>query len=113
MEALFIELPPFEKHRSEYFSDNEFQQFQRMLLEQPACGDVIQHTGGLRKVRFGDLRRGKGKRGGIRVIYYWWIEKSHFLLFTLYDKDQKDDLSQQQLEILRGMLEKLKRGETL
>lgn len=111
MEALFVELPPFERYRAGYLTDDEFREFQLMLLKNPACGDVIQHTGGLRKVRFGDGRRNKGKRGGIRVIYYWYLEKSHFLLFTLYDKDQKDDLTKAQRDSLREMLEQArKRG---
>jgi len=109
MEALFVELPPFERHRAEYLTDDEFRAFQQMLLKNPECGDVIQHTGGLRKVRFADSRRQKGKRGGIRVIYYWYLEKSHFLLFTLYDKDQKDDLTKAQQDLLRGMLEQAKK----
>lgn len=70
-------------------------------------------TWGLRKVRFADDRRGKGKRGGLRVIYYWWLEKSHFLLFVIYDKDKKDDLSRNEREMLRRMLEILKQGGTL
>ncbi|WP_203521958.1 toxin [Sodalis sp. dw_23] len=113
MDAVFIELPPFERLRKTYLADDEYRSFQQMLLNNPQCGVVIQHTGGLRKVRFGDVRRGKGKRGGIRMIYYWWIEKSHFLLFTLYDKDELDDLSKPQRETLREMLEKLKREATL
>ncbi|MCL2892356.1 MULTISPECIES: type II toxin-antitoxin system RelE/ParE family toxin [Brenneria] len=113
MEAIFVELPFFERHRAEYLSDDEYRDFQQMLLAYPQCGDVIQHTGGLRKVRFGDNRRGKGKRGGIRVIYYWWIEKSHFLLFTVYGKNEQDDLSKQQREILRHMLDRLKKGQSI
>ncbi|MCT2385697.1 type II toxin-antitoxin system RelE/ParE family toxin [Erwinia pyrifoliae] len=109
MEALFVELPPFERYRAEYLNDDEFREFQQQLLKNPLCGDVIQKTGGLRKVRFADSRRNKGKRGGIRVIYYWYLEKSHFLLFTLYDKDQKDDLTTTQREQLREMLEQAKK----
>ncbi|WP_413737111.1 toxin [Sodalis sp. RH21] len=94
-------------------TDEEFRQFQQMLLTDPGSGDVIQHTGGLRKVRFADARRGKGKRGGIRVIYYWWLEHSHFLLFTLYDKDEKADLTRLQRDMLRTMCDILKRGKAL
>ncbi|WES68545.1 toxin [Superficieibacter sp. HKU1] len=113
MDALFIELPPFERHRAEYFSDEEFRAFQQFLLKNPTCGDVIPDAGGLRKVRFLDSRRNKGKRGGIRVIYYWYLEKSHFLLFTLYDKDQLDDLTTQQRNVLRQLLEQAKqRGKS-
>ena len=54
--------------------------------------DVIEGTGGLRKLWHGDPRRGKGKRGGLRVIYYWWDSGAQFWLFTLYDKDEMDDL---------------------
>ena len=59
----------------------------------PDAGDVIKGTGGLRKLRFADPRRGKGKRGGLRVIYYLWAGGSQVWLFTIYDKDEADDLS--------------------
>ncbi|AVR05927.1 hypothetical protein [Pluralibacter gergoviae] len=108
MDALFIELPPFERHRAEYFSDDDFKAFQQMLLHNPCAGDVIRGAGGLRKIRFADPRRNKGKRGGIRVIYYWYAEKSHFLLFTLYDKEQQDDLTAHQRNILSHLLEQAK-----
>ncbi len=62
-------------------------------MEAPEAGDEIPGTGGLRKLRFGDKRRGKGKRGGLRVIYYWWERGGQFWLFTLYDKDEVDDLT--------------------
>ena len=53
MEALFVELPPFERHRAEYFTDDEFREFQQMLLKNPVCGDVLQHTGGLQGTIWG------------------------------------------------------------
>ncbi|CAH2811815.1 MAG: unnamed protein product [uncultured Caballeronia sp.] len=55
--------------------------------------DVIKGTVGLRKLRFGSSKRGKGKRGGIRVIYYYWISGQQVWLFSLYCKDEMDDLS--------------------
>jgi hypothetical protein len=66
---------------------------------------VIEGTGGLRKVRQPDPRRGKGKRGGLRVIYYWWLGGGQFWLFTVYDKDQADDLSTEQRKLLKRMLD--------
>jgi hypothetical protein len=69
MKALFIELPPFERHRQSYLNDESFREFQKMLMQNPESGDVIEGTGGLRKVRYADEKRGKGKRGGLRVIY--------------------------------------------
>lgn len=92
MQALFIELPAFERHRECYLDDEGFRQLQAELLENPAAGAVIPGTGGLRKMRFGDERRGKGKRGGLRVIYYYWTGGPEFLLFTLFDKDEMADL---------------------
>ena len=65
---------------------------------------MIEGTGGLRKLRFVDVRRGKGKRGGLRVIYFWWAAGLQFCLFPLYDKDERDDLSPQQRKVLRAML---------
>jgi len=71
MKALFIELPPFERYRQDYLTDEGYRNLQNFLLLTPKAGDVIAGTGGLRKLRFGDPKRGKGKRGGLRVIYYW------------------------------------------
>jgi hypothetical protein len=63
LKALFIELPPFERYRQAYLADNDYRNLQNFLLLSPKAGDVIAGTGGLRKFRFGDPRRGKGKRG--------------------------------------------------
>jgi hypothetical protein len=73
-------------------------------MGQPDAGDLIEGTGGLRKLRFSDKRRGKGKRGGLRVIYYWWGGGPQFWLFTLYDKDEMADLTPKEKDILRTML---------
>ncbi|NWB87333.1 toxin [Pseudomonas gingeri] len=105
MNALVIELPPFERHRRAYLGDEAFHCFQLALLRNPEAGEVIQGTGGLRKVRCMDMKRQKGKRGGIRVIYYKWPPGFQFWLFTLYDKDQQDDLSPQQKGILKRLLD--------
>ena len=74
-------------------------------MRNPLAGDVIEGTGGLRKLRQGDARRGKGKRGGLRVIYYWWLGGSQFWLFTLYDKDQADDLTPEQRKAVKRLLD--------
>ena len=104
MKAVFVELPAFERYRSDYLDDNAFGDLQASLMSNPEAGDVIEGTGGLRKMRFADRRRGKGKRGGLRVIYYWWEAGLQFWLYTLYDKDERDDLSPQQRKTLRAML---------
>lgn len=64
MKATFIELPPFERHRQSYLNDKSFRKFQKMLMKNPEAGDVIEGTGGLRKVRYADEKRGKVERVG-------------------------------------------------
>ena len=106
VKAVFVELPPFEHYRAEYLDDDGFQRLQRLLMLNPEAGPLIPGTGGLRKLRFGDERRGKGKRGGLRVIYYWWDAGLQFWLFTIYDKDEMADLSKSQREMLKQMIKK-------
>lgn len=104
MRAVFVELPAFARHRDEYFDDDGFALLQHALMANPAAGDVIEGTGGLRKFRFADARRGKGKRGGLRVIYYFWIGGPEYWLFTLYDKDEAPDLSSKQRATLKVLV---------
>ena len=104
MKAVFVELPAFERHRTDYLDDDTFRALQNLLMKQPQAGDPIPDTGGLRKLRFADARRGKGKRGGLRVIYYWWEAEFQFWLFTLYDKGEMADLTAQQRRVLKGLI---------
>jgi mRNA-degrading endonuclease RelE of RelBE toxin-antitoxin system len=106
VKAVFVELPAFERHRKEYFDDDAFRELQDLLMLNPEAGDLIPGTGGLRKLRFGDKRRGKGKRGGLRVIYYWWDSGSQFWLFTVYDKAEMSDLTAPQRKALKEMIKK-------
>ncbi len=104
MQAVFVELPAFERHRADYLDDAAFRALQHALMKDPEAGEVIEGTGGLRKTRFADARRGKGKRGGLRVIYYWWSAGMQFWLYTLYDKDEMTDLTPKQRKALKAML---------
>lgn len=106
MKAIFVELPVFAKYRLEYLDDEGFRTLQNFLMANPEAGDVIEGAGGLRKLRQPDPRRGKGKRGGLRVIYYWWDGKQQFWLFTLYGKDEMDDLSAKEKKALKEMLKR-------
>lgn len=106
MKALFVELPAFLRFRSTYLSDEAFRGLQNALMQHSQAGDVIEATGGLRKLRQGDPRRGKGKRGGLRVIYFWWEAGRQFWLFTLYDKDEMDDLGAKEKKALKDMLKR-------
>jgi hypothetical protein len=93
------------RHRDKYLDDLAYRQLQEELMRNPEAGDVIAGTGGLRKLRFGDRARGKGKRGGLRVIYYWWFGGDQFWLFTLYDKDEAADLTARERKVLGAMLD--------
>lgn len=104
MKAVFVELPPFERHRADYLGDDAYRKLQDVLMMHPDAGDPMPDTGGLRKLRFADERRGKGKRGGLRVIYYWWTGGPEFWLFTLYDKNEMADLTPQQRRLFKALI---------
>ena len=104
MKAVFVELPAFQRHRADYLDDDAFRALQNLLMKHPEAGDLIPDSGGLRKPRFADARRGKGKRGGLRVIYYWWVAGLQFWLFTLYGKDELTDLTPRQRQALKSMI---------
>lgn len=104
MRALFIELPVFEQYRQDYLLDEQYRQLQLFLLKVPKAGDVIAGTGGLRKLRHADLARGKGKRSGLRIIYFWHEKQRQFWMFTLYNKDEMTDLSPKDRKLLMERL---------
>ncbi|ASK33304.1 type II toxin-antitoxin system RelE/ParE family toxin [Alloalcanivorax mobilis] len=104
MQAIFVELASFRRYRAAYLDDDTYWLLQQILMLHPEAGARIPGTGGLRKVRFVDERRGKGKRGGLRVIYYWWSGGRQFWLFTLYDKDEASDLTLGQRKTLKTLL---------
>jgi len=104
MTAVFVELPAFARYRSGYLTDEQFSGLQALLMANPGAGDVIPDSGGLRKLRLADLRRNKGKRGGLRIIYFWWPTGSQFWLFTIYGKGEVTDLTAVQRRTLKGLL---------
>ncbi|WP_316674738.1 type II toxin-antitoxin system RelE/ParE family toxin [uncultured Tolumonas sp.] len=103
MKSIFVESTIFEKYREEYLTDDEFRLFQTELMSDPKRGDVIQGTGGLRKIRV--AVKDKGKRGGARVIYYFLDEKQRFYLLTIYSKNEMTDLSADQKKQLMAFME--------
>ena len=82
---------------------------QAELLKNLEAGRVIQGTGGLRKLRVPDAGRGKGKRGGYRVIYLDLPDAKRTHLLAIYDKDKKEDISPEEKRILRALVERLKK----
>lgn len=105
----FIEAPVFTRLLSGYLTDDEYRELQVHLARDPEAGDVIRGSGGFRKVRWGDRRRGQGKRGGLRVIYYYFAEDMQIWLLTMYGKDEAADLSPRERKLLRASIEEEKR----
>jgi hypothetical protein len=82
----FIEAPAFTRHLSDYLSDDDYRALQVELAGNPEAGDLMPGTGGFRKMRWADVRRGKGRRGGLRVIYYHFRSDDQIWLMTVYGK---------------------------
>jgi mRNA-degrading endonuclease RelE of RelBE toxin-antitoxin system len=98
----FIETPVFTRIATTIWSDDEYHALQLALFVRPEMGPVIPRTGGLRKVRWS--RSGAGKRGGIRVIYYWDPEAETFYMLYAYSKAEQGDLTPQQLRVLSRLV---------
>ena len=105
MDAVFVELPAFDRRRADYITDDEYRRLQQLLLVHPKVAPVIPGTGGLRKLRWASSAHNKGKQGGVRVIYYAWIGGQQFWLFAIYGKNEASDLTESQKKALKKMLE--------
>ncbi|ATA26268.1 addiction module toxin RelE [Brenneria goodwinii] len=108
--AEFIETDFFSKQRERLLSEDEYTELQKLLVTDPELGGVIVGTGGCRKIRFSPESSNCGKRGGVRVIYYYQSPKGRIWLFTVYQKGQKDTLTGAEKNMLRSAIEHLKRG---
>jgi len=100
---VIIETPIFTKQLLSTLSDDEYRLFQANLLERPDAGKIIPGGGGLRKVRW--ALPGRGKSGGVRVIYYWFMALETILLLFMYPKNVQDNLTQNQLKQLKRIIE--------
>lgn len=100
---VFIESSIFRKYLPTYLADDDFRALQLYLADNPEAGQVIKGGGGLRKVRWG--AQGKGKSGGVRIIYYLQVSESQIYLLTLYAKNEVTDLSPAEVAALRKMVE--------
>jgi len=102
----FIEAPAFTRYLSSYMNDDNYHQLQAKLKANPDLGTLMPGTGGFRKLRWGDVRRSKGKRSGLRIIYYHFPSEHQIWLMTLYDKDEASDLTAEQKKALKSAIEK-------
>ena len=104
MRFVFLEAPLFTRLLPAYLADDEYRALQWALMQQPEWGDLIPNTGGFRKVRWRDQRRGKGKQGGLRIVYYVLAADRQIWLFTIYDKNEVQDLTPQQCRLLKNAI---------
>jgi hypothetical protein len=94
----FVETPVFTKRVKDLLPDEDYRTLQVALLLRPEQGPLIKGAGGLRKVRWAP--KGIGKRGGVRVIYYWRPDKQVFYMLFAYAKTAQEDLTPDQLRVL-------------
>jgi hypothetical protein len=98
-----IETPIFQKYAAEFWNDDEREEFIVWLAQNSEAGDVIQGTGGLRKVRWS--KQGTGKSGGVRVIYFNRLNDGLIWLLIIYSKSQFDTLPTEFLNKLKASIE--------
>lgn len=100
---VIIETSIFTNQVQALLSLEEYRKLQMALMLRPYLGTVIPGSGGLRKVRWS--LSGRGKRGGVRTIYYWAVASDQILMLLMYAKNERDDLTPTQLKVLRKIVE--------
>lgn len=112
MTRTFIEVKSFTaKWYDLGLTDDDLRALQNVLLEDPKAGDTISGTGGLRKIRIPMENRGKGKRGGARVLYVDIELKEKIYFVNVYTKDEKDDLTPDEKKAFKAVIKMLKEEE--
>lgn len=107
---LFIESTEFTAMVKPYFRDDEsYAELQVFLIAQPDAGPVIAGAGPLRKLRWKDARRGKSKRGGLRIVYIHIPDARVLFMLDVYDKDEADDLTVGEKRELKTLADELVR----
>lgn len=101
--VVIIEISIFTRQVQELLTEEAHRELQILLASRPHLGLAIWDSGGVRKVRWASS--GKGKRGGVRVIYYWAVAPDQLLMLFMYSKTAQDDLSAAQLRQLRKIVE--------
>jgi hypothetical protein len=100
---LIIETPIFTRRIQHLLSDEQYRAVQEQVVARPDAGDVIPGSGGLRKLRW--AMAGHGKRGGLRIIYYWARAADQILMLFVYPKPEREDLTPAQLRQLKRIVD--------
>ena len=98
-----IETPTFTKRVIEILSEDEYRLFQIKLIDDPEAGNIIKGSGGIRKIRWSVS--GRGKRGGSRILYYWYNKQGVILMLFIFKKNESDNLTKTQLKVLKTIVE--------
>lgn len=98
----FVETPVFTERLREVFEDEAYRALQVALVLRPEQGAVIPGGAGLRKLRW--AAAGRGKRGGLRIIYYWAPRETTVYMLYLYAKNEQGDLSRTQVRLLARLV---------
>jgi mRNA-degrading endonuclease RelE of RelBE toxin-antitoxin system len=98
----FIETPIFTRLVKTLVPDEEYRALQLALMLRPEQGVLIQGSGGLRMIRWGGS--GRGKSGGLRVIYFWDKEQAEFYMLLAYTKSEQEDLTPDQIKVLSRLV---------
>lgn len=100
----FFETQVFTRQIEGLLSDSEYAALQGTLVVNPESGVLIPGSGGLRKIRWQEPQRGKGKRGGVRIIYYWYCRENVIYMLLAYSKGERDDLTASQKRALKKLI---------
>jgi mRNA-degrading endonuclease RelE of RelBE toxin-antitoxin system len=100
---VFIETSIFTRQVLDLLTDEEYRELQKVLANRPDAGPLIVGSGGLRKIRW--AKQGRGKRGGVRIIYYWAVSPEQILMLFMYPKGERDDLTPAQIKMLKQIVE--------
>jgi len=98
-----VETSIFTKRVKEVLDDEQYRLFQLFLVQNPDAGSVIKGSGGIRKIRW--TGSGRGKRGGTRILYFWFNKNDTILLLFVFKKNEQDDLTNEQLKLLKSIVE--------
>ena len=112
MEKLFVETLEFSARVSAFLSEENYTELQKLLMGTPERGKVMPGCGGMRKIRFADPRRGKGKRGGLRVVYLHVAHRNAILLVDIYDKGSREDVTPELRKWYKNLAVEFKCGAT-
>lgn len=105
---IIVETSVFSRLIQELMNDDQYRLLQEALIIRPDLGDLIKGSGGLRKVRW--KLEGRGKSGGVRVIYYWAVSDDEIRMLYVYKKSRQTDLTPEQLAVLKSIVERWSDG---